>query len=122
MSVDVELYVGYTITLKERLTHEDFKFFGDFTEEHTEYDEYNRNSKSKVKLIEDGMSGNYARLIYIDKRLYQEDFYSSENFFALENSDDFEEKYAELNKAYKLMYNKELDKEQVKYAVWFHVS
>jgi hypothetical protein len=123
MSVDCEVFIGYTVNLKEDLTNEDFEFFENFTDSHREYSVFNRNSDSKVKFVEDGMNGLYARLVYIDKRLDSEDFYRADNFFSASKSpNNFDEVYEELNKAYRLMYGKDLEKSQVEYAVWFHIS
>ena len=63
MSVDCTGYVGYTVTLKENLTHNDFDFFNNFDKEHGEYSQWDFKGKEKVRLVVDGMDGNYARLI-----------------------------------------------------------
>lgn len=123
MSCDVEVYVGYTVNLKEDLSGDDFDFFQKLTSTHKEYCQFNHSSESKVKLIKDGMNGLYARLIYIDKHLDSSDFYSANNYFSVNKSFvGYEEVYEELNKAYRLMYGRDLDKSQIEYAVWFHAS
>lgn len=117
MSVSCESYIGYMILLKEDLTHEDFHFFEEFIENFGEYDQFNR--KGKVKLIVDGMNGLYARLIFVD--MFIEDCWENgKHFYSLRKDPVPDDVYNELNKAYKLLYNKELDKENIEYALLFH--
>jgi hypothetical protein len=116
MSVDCEGYIGYTVTLKENLTSNDFDFFNDFSEEHGEYNKY--YSKGKVLLIVDGMSGDFARLILVDEKI-EDCWIDGKDYFALQSSPVPDNVYEELNKAYKLMYNKDLDKSLIEYALWF---
>lgn len=117
MSVSSEQYIGYTVNLKTDLKSEDFDFFEDFTTKHPEYDYYKGNGK--VLLIEDGMSGTYARLIYIDKHIANS-WNDEEDYIVLNNSIVPDEIYTELNKPYKIMYGKDLDKNLIEYALWWH--
>lgn len=121
MSVDCEAFIGYTVTLKEKLSHEDFDFFEEFTLKHKEYFKYNHESKSNVKLIVDGMWGFYARLIYIDEHI-EECWVEGKKYFPLKNQSIPDDVYDELNKAYNLMYKKDLDKNLIEYSLWFHFS
>ena len=121
MSVDCEAFIGYTITLKEALSHEDFDFFAKFTNKHNEYNQWNHDSKSKVKLYQDGMNGLYARLVYIDEHI-EECWITGKDYFPLRSKSIPNDIYDELNKAYKLMYKKDLDKNLIEYSLWFHFS
>ena len=119
MGVSSEQYIGYTVNLKTDLKSEDFDFFEDFTTKHPEYDYY--KGKGKVLLIEDGMSATYARLIFVDKCL-QDSWSDDEDYVVLRRSPVPEEVYNELNKPYKLMYETDLDKDLIEYALWFHCT
>lgn len=119
MSVRCEQYIGYTITLKTDLKHEDFDFFNEFTEEHMEYNQY--DCKGKVLLVIDGMCGEYARLVFVDNDI-KDSWTDGDEYIVLRNSAVPDDIYNELNKAYRLMYDKDLDKDLIEYALWFHFS
>jgi hypothetical protein len=119
MSVDCEIYVGYTVNLKTNLNSDDFDFFDEFEETHSEYNQY--DCKGKVLLVVDGMCGGYARFIFVDEHI--EDIWEhGREYCVLRNSSMPDDVYNELNKAYEAMYGKELDKSLVEYALWFHFS
>jgi hypothetical protein len=123
MSVDCTGYIGYTVTLKENLNSDDFDFFNDFEDEHGEYSQWDFKSKTKerVRLVVDGMSGDFARLIFVDD-IIEDSWMDGKDYFALRSSAIPNDVYDELNKAYKLMYNKDLDKTLIEYALWFLFS
>ena len=114
MSVDCTLYIGYTITLKTDLKGEDFDFFRDFDE----YDDY--DCEGKVTLLVDGMSGGYARLIFVDKKI--NDIWDCGDYYKLRAENIPDDVYSELNKAYSTMYGKDLDKELIEYGLTVHFS
>ena len=116
MSVSCEAYVGYTVTVKENLKGEDFEFFGNFSDEHTEYNQY--DCKGKVLLVVDGMCGEYARLVFVDEHI-RECWIEGKDYFSLKYPPVPDNVYEELNKAYSLLYGKELDKRLIDYAFWF---
>ena len=120
MSVDCTGYIGYTVTLKQYLDCEDFDFFNDFDDEHGEYSQWNfkRNGNERVRLVVDGMSGEFARLIFVDEKI-EDCWINGKDYFALKSSPVPDDVYSELNKAYRLMYDKELDKSLIEYALWF---
>lgn len=91
-------------------------FFNDFAKEHGEYNQY--RSKGEVQLVVDGMSGDFARLIFVDEKI-EECWIEGKDYFALKSPPIPENVYDELNKAYRLMYNKDLDKSLIEYALWF---
>lgn len=119
MSVDCRAFVGYTVTLKENLRHSDFDFFNDFEEAHGEYNLY--DCKGKVLFVVDGMNGKYARLVFVDVKI-NECWITGKDYFALKYPPIPDNVYDELNKAYKLMYDKELDKSLIEYALWFQFT
>lgn len=120
MSVDCTGYIGYTVTLKRDLDSDDFDFFNDFDDEHGEYSQWDFKSKNKerTRLVVDGMSGDFARLIYVDHKI-EDCWINGEDYFALKSPPIPDDVYDELNKAHKLMYGKDLDKTLIEYALWF---
>jgi hypothetical protein len=120
MSVDCTGYIGYTVTLKRDLDSDDFDFFNDFDDEHGEYSQFDFKSKTKerTRLIVDGMSGDFARLVYVEHKI-EDCWIDGKDYFALKGAPIPDDVYEELNKAYKLMYNKDLDKSLIEYALWF---
>ena len=120
MSVDCTGYIGYTVTLKRDLDSDDFDFFNDFDDEHGESSQFDFKSKTKerTRLIVDGMSGDFARLVYVEHKI-EDCWIDGKDYFALKGAPSPDDVYEELNKAYKLMYNKDLDKSLIEYALWF---
>ena len=116
MSVSCEAYIGYTVTLKTDLNSSDFDFFWDFIEAHGEYNQY--DCKGKVLLVTDGMCGEYARLVFVDEHI-EECWIEGKDYFPLKSPSVPDNVYEELNKAYKAMYDGELDEGLIEYALWF---
>ena len=116
MSVDCEAYIGYTVTLKTNLDSDDFEFFEEFSEAHAEYNQY--DCKGKVSLVVDGMCGAYARLVFVDEKI-NECWVEGNDYYALKSPTVPDGVYDELNKAYQLMYDMELDRSQIEYALQF---
>ena len=116
MSTSCRGYIGYTVNLKENLTNSDFDFFEQFLELHGEYNLF--DCEGKVVLVEDGMCGEYARLIFVDEKI-DECWIEGKDYFLLRNQTVPNDIYDELNKAYTLMYGKKLDKNIIEYALWF---
>ena len=116
MSVSCEGFVGYTVTLKTNLNSYDFEFFNDFSEAHSEYNQY--DCKGKVLLVVDGMCAEYARFVFVDEHI-KECWIEGKDYFSLKSPAIPDNVYEELNKAYESMYGKELDKNSIEYAFWF---
>lgn len=116
MSVNSEIYWGYTVELEDQLTDIDFDKYHEFIELHPEYNRY--NDKNTVQLVIDGMGGEYVRLIYVIEHI--KDFYK--DFFYCAKTENEEYIYNELNKAYRMLENKDLDKSLIKLAFWSHFS
>lgn len=123
MSVDCTGYIGYTVTLKRDLYGDDFDFFNDFDDEHGEYSQWDFKNKSteRVRLVVDGMNGEFARLIFVEHKI-EDCWINGKDYFALQSQSVPDNVYEELNKAYKLMYDKDLDKSLIEYALWFLFS
>ena len=121
MSVSCEGYIGYTVTLKEDLNSDDFNFFNEFKEEHSEYNQY--DCKGKVLLVTDGMCGEYARLVFVDEHI-KECWIEGKDYFSLKSPSLLipDNVYTALDKAYSLMYQKDLDQIKIDYALWFQFS
>jgi hypothetical protein len=127
MSVDIEKIKGFTITLKENLTHEDFEFFENVEEKHKEFAYRGKYSQfgmkpNQVALVVDGMNGNYARLVYVEKTAEVYDVDYDETYIPLKQKEMTEDIYNEMNECYKMIYGKDLDKEKIEYALWYHFS
>ena len=110
MSISCEAYVGYTVTLKTNLTDEDFDFF---------YGAEDIDRPARIQIIIDGMCGHYARLICVDEII--DCWCDNKEYFALKSPDVTDEIYDKLNQVYKQLYNKDLDRESIEYALSFHL-
>lgn len=117
MSVSCNILIGYTVTLKNSLNSEDFDFFNDFIENNPEYNQF--NSKNTVQLVIDGMSGNYARLVYVDHK--ERDCYpeSCVDYIPLRLSPVPDDIYDKLNTAYTKLYDKPLGRDSIQYGICF---
>ena len=127
MSVDIEKIKGFTITLKKDLTNEDFDFFQrleqypDFDWDKGQYSQY-RMKPNQVALVVDGMNGDYARLVYVEKiaEVYDVDY--EETYIPLKQKEITEDIYNKMNECYKMIYGNDLDKAEIEYALWYHFS
>lgn len=124
MSVSCEEFIGYTLTIKKNLSHEDFDMLNKFLEQHPEYDSYNKDNK--FVLVIDGMNGCYARFIYIDKRSNIE-FSDDEgtDFLTMPVTEVRPAVYDMMNKAYQQLLCDEtvqLDSKLIGYTIWRHYS
>lgn len=119
MSVSCEAYVGYTVTLKLALKSEDYEFFDEFIEKHSEYNLI--DCKGNVLLVVDGMCGSYARLVFVDEHI-MDSWNDDKDYYSLRKSPVPDDVYNALNKAYVAMYGKTLNADTIEYALWFHYS
>ena len=84
MSVELTHYlgIGYKLDYDENI-----KKIDAFLDEHKEYDEYkyrNPNAdKPGLQIITDGMNGNYIYVIYVLKKVEQEDMYITDADFSM---------------------------------------
>lgn len=124
MSITIEKIKGFTVNLKKDLTHEDFEFFNALEDKYEEFDyggEYYDHplKDDKVALIVDGMSAEYARLVYIES--VNEVCNRNQEYLQLKEKEIPNEAYDNLNKAYQMIYNEPLDKSKIEYALWYYV-
>ena len=86
MSVSSRILVGLTIELAHDLTAADFKKIHRLEEKYPELDEYSYNPEERegqLLLIYDGMNGQFARLIMIDKLIEGGSLGEANEFFEL---------------------------------------
>jgi hypothetical protein len=126
MSVDLTHYLGIGVKLSD---DPDFDKFDAIEEKYPQYSQYEfiRNTtevKSNVRLIVDGMNGDYAYLMYVINEVEQEDMYSSRAtsefpFNSIESADVI----SELQTVYSLFNDgKELRASDVNIISLFHCS
>ena len=123
MSVSCEQFIGYTLTVKEKLTHEDFEFFHEFLDKHPEYRK-NRD-KGQVALIIDGMNGEYARLVYIEKNLKDCQYDGDEFYNKLSDEKPDYEVYSAITQVYEELYGTAfgfVNANRIEHAMWFHYA
>lgn len=117
MSVDLTHYLGIGVAVDPD------KGFWDILDEHPEYDQYTRKSnKTRVRLITDGMCGNYAYLIYLLNQTEQYEMWndSATKEFPL-NTVETQNAIKELQEAYPLFNNgEELSISKLKIISLFH--
>ena len=126
MSVDLTHYLGIGVKLSD---DPDFDKFDAIEEKYPQYSQYEfiRNTtevKSNIRLIVDGMNGDYAYLMYVINEVEQEDMYSSRAtsefpFNSIESADVI----SELQTVYSLFNDgKELRASDVNIISLFHCS
>lgn len=128
MSVDIKHYFGVGLQL-EFNDEKYFDYYEEIEEAHPEYSQWlhERNTtdlKSNVRLIVDGMCGNYVYLIYVIKEVAQEDMYNVEATVEFPfNNIDSQAIVEELQKAYPIFNeDKELPIKDLKMISLFHAS
>lgn len=122
MSVNCEAYIGFTVNIAENLSHDEFETFDEYNMQYPEYNRYNHNFKSRVRLIVDGMNGFYARLVYIDKFIDEISMGFANHYSKLRAVPVPDDVYRDLNTAYEKLMHKKLDKGDVEYAFWLHFT
>lgn len=122
MSVRVDKYFGWTIELKKELNCNDFEFYNNFIEKHQNLNQYGKGvMPNEIKLILNGMSGLFARLIYILSVAYDVAWVDEDNDVLNETLKENivpESTFKELNEIYVQLTGQELQKEQVKLKEW----
>lgn len=126
MSVDLTHYLGIGVKLSD---DPDFDKFDAIEEKYPQYSQYEfiretAEAKSNIRLIVDGMNGDYAYLMYVINEVEQEDMYSSRatNEFPF-NSIESTDVISELQTVYSLLNDgKELRASDVNIISLFHCS
>ena len=107
MSVECDMYVGFTVELSTDL---DYYFIAKFNE-----------VDPRMQIIDDGMNGDYTRLIYIDKQII--DTSAGEYDYIKLEQPDFttcEDKIHKLRERYREISPEPLEDNKIEYALWFH--
>lgn len=123
MSVDLTHYLGIGLPLPV-----DFDKYDEIIDKYPQYSRYQFirekvKVKSNVRLIEDGMNGDYTYLMYVIKETEQEDIYSNSSFGHLSvNNVDMTHALYELQEAYPLFIGEELQIKNVEILSLFHCS
>lgn len=123
MSVNCKLLVGYTVTLKTNLSDDDYEFYDNAVEKHRIKEQWSSLKPNEVYYIVDGMSGEYARIIYLLTH-YDLEEDTNQAYTRIDNV-DFSEAYKKLNEVYlkiKKPEDKPLEPSQVELASWLHWS
>jgi hypothetical protein len=126
MSVDLTHYLGIGVKLSD---DPDFDKFDAIEEKYPQYSQYEfirkgAEIKSNIRLIVDGMNGDYAYLMYVINEVEQEDMYGSKAtsefpFNSIESADVI----SELQTVYSLFNDgKELRASDVNIISLFHCS
>lgn len=123
MSVDCRILTGLTIEFARDLTSEDFQKCEAFIEKHPELDEYEYHSldrEGKLLLIGDGMSGDFLRLIKVDKYIAGGYLGDTNEFFELTTpAASFDpELIAKMKELYEEYTGKSFNPSELKYAMW----
>lgn len=123
MSVDSRIVVGLTLELGSNLTAADFKRLHALEEKYPEIDEYNYGGgakEGKLLLIADGMCGDFARLVKVDKIIDEGSLGDANEFYELPAPDScFEpETIEKMRKLYEEYTGKFATLSDFKYAMW----
>ena len=121
MSVECRVLVGLTIELEGEI--DDFRKLHNFEEKYPELDEYNYDGgerEGKLLLIYDGMNGDFARLIKVDKIIDDASLGEANEFFELAAPPTCfdSELVAEMSKIYEEYTGKVPTLSDFKYALW----
>ena len=123
MSVDLTHYLGIGLQLPV-----DFDKYDEVIDKYPQYSRYQfirekTKVESNVRLIEDGMNGTYTYLMYVIKETDQEDMYSNSSLGELYvNNVGMARALHELQEAYPLFTEEELQINNVKILSLFHCS
>lgn len=107
MSVECDMYIGFTVKLSNSL---DYDFINKFNE-----------VDSRIQIIDDGMNGSYTRLIYIDKHIT--DILAGEQDYIKLRQPDFavyDDIISKLKERYKEISPIPLENDEINYALWYH--
>lgn len=126
MSVDITHYLGIGVKLTD---NPDFDLYDEIIDKYPQYSRYEflrktTEAKSNVRLIVDGMNGDYAYLMYVINEVEQYEMYSNSATSEFPfNTLESEAAIKELQEAYPLFNEgKELSIKDVKIISLFHAS
>lgn len=120
MSVECRILVGLTLELEKPVAN--FKKCHALEEKYPELDEYNYSTndrEGKLLLISDGMCGEFARLIQVDKYIDGGTLGDGNEFFELVPAGVFsQELISRMSEIYKEYTGEYPKKSDFKYAMW----
>lgn len=122
MSVECRILIGLTIELAKNLKHKDFKKCEEFIKKYPELDAYkypDDEKEGKLLIIEDGMTGDFIRLIKVDKYIDGGSLGDSNEFFELKMPEPINpDLMRQLEIVYQEYTGEKLTSKDVKYAIW----
>lgn len=121
MSVESRLYVGFTVELAKNLSSADFKKAEAFVDKFPELDEYKywkEEKEGNLILVTDGMNGDFARLILVDKFKDDATLGDGNEFIELTPRALSPEEQKMFEIVYSAYTGKPLDPKDLKYAMW----
>ena len=78
---------------------------------------------NKVYIVNDGMNGDYTRIVYPEKiqgpYCYQD---GDDSYYKVSNEECPQDIYDKMNALYRKVYDKDLDKSKIEKAIWYHWS
>lgn len=120
MSVECRILTGLTLELERDI--DDFRKLHDFEEKYPELDEYNyhrEDREGKLLLIYDGMCGEFARLIKVDKYIDGGNLGDYNEFIELPALSQWDpELTSQMKKLYEEYTGKSVNPTDFKYAMW----
>lgn len=119
MSVESRVLVGLTLELEGEI--DDFGKLHNFEEKYPELDEYNYHTddrEGKLLLVYDGMCGEFARLIQVDKYIDGGSLGDANEFFELAAPPFDPEIVDKMMSLYKEYTGKTAMPSDFKYAMW----
>ena len=120
MSVECRVLVGLTIELERDI--DDFGKLHDLEEKYPELDEYNyssENMEGKLLLVYDGMNGEFARLIKVEKYIDDASLGDANEFFELSNPIALDsDLIIKMSQIYSEYTGKTPELSDFKYALW----
>ena len=122
MSVDSRIYVGLTLELGTKLNHNDFTRLHALDDKYPEIEEdryHTEDREGKLLLVYDGMCGDFARLIYVDKFIEGGSLGDTNEFIELPAKADYDpEVVKKMFDIYEEYTGQRPKAEDFKYAMW----
>lgn len=121
MSVECNRIRGFTYTMPYmREKFEDA--LGDAYRDFFYFSAYDTET-NKVYLVNDGMGGEYTRIVYPEKiqgsYCYQDE---DDSYLKISDEECPDDIYRQINTLYKIIFNEDLDKSKIEKSIWYHWS
>lgn len=122
MSVECRMFIGLTVEFARDLRSSDFRKVEAFTEKHPELDVHNYHIgdlEGKLLLVDDGMNGQFVRLVKVDKFVDGVSLGGAYAFMELPVPGQYSpELISTIEQLYLEYTGKKLDPKDMKYAMW----